>query len=531
MKTRRTLNNKSKYNFKFGKPYSKTKKPTRDFNFISKINKSRFILSGITIMIMVAILLTGIHYFNNRFLVVYADGEAIGYVSDQEKYYEFVKVLETAGPTSCDAMLLKEDALPKAIGTMDASTMSMMAMSSIPSINNAVKSTSVAKDNGSEEKKKTQYEITTALSLQTVWSRPKTLPELTIGSLLNSVEIQVNAAVILIDGKEVATLPTKEEAQDIVNIIVQGYTTARGGSTIVDYSIKEDLKIEYRPVVATSVMKKNDALNLLSTGYTQRKYHIVKRGDSLWSIGNDNGMTVKEVRACNPELKSAVLMLGQKIAVEPLVPFINIETKEQLTTFEYTPYKTVYEKDSSLYTWQTKTLTEGVKGKNEVVYDIVRENGKEVSRTLVSTTLISEPITKVVAKGTKIPKAQGTGKFIWPVDGGGTITSKFGWTGRRYHYGLDIGTARNTNIFAADSGVVTTATYHYLYGYYIIIDHGNGYSTLYAHNNKLLVKVGQKVSQGTIIAKSGNTGNSTGPHLHLEIRKDGKRYNPLNYYK
>lgn len=531
MKTKKTLN-KSRYNFKFGKTYSKTKRPNKkEFNFLSSIkcNKARLILSSITIMLMVAILATGVHYFNNRFLVVYADGEAIGYVTDQQKYKEYVNVLETAGPTSCDAMLLKEDALPKAM-TAEPSSMSMLAMNVAPQTKSAVKSTNEG-DISSKEKGKTQYEITTALKLQTVWKKPETVPGLTIGALLKSVEIQVNAAVILIDGKQVASLPTEKEANEIVDIIVKGYTTARGGTQIVDYSIKEDVKIEYMPVVANTVMKKIDALNLLSTGYTQRKYHIVKRGDSLWSIGNDNGMTVKEVRSCNPDLKSAVLMLGQKIAVEPIVPFINVQTKEQLTTFEYVPYKTVYQNDSSLYTWQTKTLTEGVRGKNEVVYDIVRENGSEVAREQVSSKVVSEPVTEVVAKGTKIPKAQGTGSFIWPVDGGGTITCKFGWTGRRYHYGLDIGTARNTNIFAADSGVVTTSTYHYLYGYYIIIDHGNGYSTLYAHNNKLLVKVGTKVSQGDVIAKSGNTGNSTGPHLHLEIRKNGKRYNPLNYYK
>jgi murein DD-endopeptidase MepM/ murein hydrolase activator NlpD len=87
-----------------------------------------------------------------------------------------------------------------------------------------------------------------------------------------------------------------------------------------------------------------------------------------------------------------------------------------------------------------------------------------------------------------------------------------------------------TSVCAAASGTVIVAkNLNYSYGHYLIIDHGNGLSTLYAHNTTLLVSVGDTVSKGQVIAKSGSTGNSTGPHCHFEVRVNGTRVNPMNY--
>ena len=102
-----------------------------------------------------------------------------------------------------------------------------------------------------------------------------------------------------------------------------------------------------------------------------------------------------------------------------------------------------------------------------------------------------------------------------------------------FHTGIDIGAAYGTNILAANSGKVITAAYHWAYGYYVMIDHGGGIVTLYAHSSKLLVTVGQMVSRGQVIALVGSTGMSTGAHLHFEVRTNRNgtvtRQNPLNY--
>lgn len=114
----------------------------------------------------------------------------------------------------------------------------------------------------------------------------------------------------------------------------------------------------------------------------------------------------------------------------------------------------------------------------------------------------------------------------------GRITSKYGWRknpfgrGTEFHYGLDIANNYNTVIKAAGKGVVTFAGYTSGYGRIVIISHGFGYESVYGHNKKLYVKVGDKVEKGEKIAAMGNTGRSTGTHLHFEVRYYGKRVNP-----
>ena len=120
--------------------------------------------------------------------------------------------------------------------------------------------------------------------------------------------------------------------------------------------------------------------------------------------------------------------------------------------------------------------------------------------------------------------------LIRPVSG--TITSRFGAVSSRRvskHTGLDIAAPTGTKIKAAAGGTVTFSGYKGSYGYMTVINHGNGIETYYAHCSKLYVSAGQQVNQGQVIAAVGNTGNSTGPHLHLEIRVNGVAYNPQNY--
>ena len=111
----------------------------------------------------------------------------------------------------------------------------------------------------------------------------------------------------------------------------------------------------------------------------------------------------------------------------------------------------------------------------------------------------------------------------------GMISCRFGNQGSYFHTGLDIATAHGTPIKAAADGTVTFAGYHYSYGNLLIVTHANGIQTYYAHCSQLYVSEGAWVSQGQVIAAIGSTGNSTGPHLHLEVRVNGTAQNPQNY--
>ena len=129
----------------------------------------------------------------------------------------------------------------------------------------------------------------------------------------------------------------------------------------------------------------------------------------------------------------------------------------------------------------------------------------------------------------------GTGSFINPLSGSHYITSAFGWRihpifqTEKYHSGIDIAADSGTPIYATDDGTVQTAVYSSSYGNYVVINHGNGYTTLYAHMSSMAVSAGQTVSQGDVIGYVGSTGWSTGPHLHYEVTLNGTRQNPENY--
>jgi len=119
---------------------------------------------------------------------------------------------------------------------------------------------------------------------------------------------------------------------------------------------------------------------------------------------------------------------------------------------------------------------------------------------------------------------KGTGSFAWPMSG--SISQGY-WQG---HRAIDIAAPLGTSVVASDAGYVAVTQWHNQgYGRMVIIDHGNGYQTLYAHLNSYSVEAGQSVARGQVIGHCGRTGNATGPHLHFEVIKGGARLNPLSF--
>ena len=133
------------------------------------------------------------------------------------------------------------------------------------------------------------------------------------------------------------------------------------------------------------------------------------------------------------------------------------------------------------------------------------------------------------AYGTPTRTAAGTSSsgFVWPVHG--VLTSSFGWRWGRMHEGIDIAVGNGTPVVASASGTVIVAGWMGGYGNLVVVDHGNGIATAYGHNTSVAVAPGQSVAQGQLIAYSGNTGNSTGPHVHFEVRVNGAAVDPLGY--
>ena len=183
--------------------------------------------------------------------------------------------------------------------------------------------------------------------------------------------------------------------------------------------------------------------------------------------------------------------------------------------------------------------------RGESLWDIARTYGVSVA-AIAETNGLERPDRIQVGQRLVVPGAQALayalqrdavvgpdGKllanFDWPVRG--RITSRFGPRWGRMHNGIDIAVPTGTPVRAAAAGRVTFSGWGGGYGYLVVIDHGQGVETRYAHNSRLAVQAGQKVKRGQVIAYSGNTGHSTGPHLHLEIRRNGQPLNPEKYLR
>ncbi len=198
--------------------------------------------------------------------------------------------------------------------------------------------------------------------------------------------------------------------------------------------------------------------------------------------------------------------------------------------------ETEYIESDELYIGETLVVSEGEDGIAENEYEVSYADGVEISRELVSSVIISSPKNRVELIGTKAyPSTEPTGAFMWPILGKFVITSPYGisreeFDNGSYHYGIDIaGVSMGDPVYAADGGTVTFAGTQGTYGLLVKIRHEDGVETYYAHMRSIDVKVGDKVYKGQKIAEIGMTGVTTGPHLHFEVRIDGKTVNPVNY--
>ncbi|MBC2724681.1 MAG: peptidoglycan DD-metalloendopeptidase family protein, partial [Desulfosporosinus sp.] len=192
----------------------------------------------------------------------------------------------------------------------------------------------------------------------------------------------------------------------------------------------------------------------------------------------------------------------------------------------------ITEQDSSLSSGQTKVKQPGSDGQKEVQYAYVQKNGKIVSQTVKDEKVLKEAVSQVIKKGPQrvtVAYSRGSGStasgLSWPLRRG--ITSYYGYRGSDIHTGIDIDGDQGEPYVAAGAGKVVSAGWAGNYGRTIVIDHGNGVMTRYAHSTKLLVSVGESVSKGQRIGLVGSTGRSTGSHLHFEVIINGSTVNPL----
>jgi len=341
----------------------------------------------------------------------------------------------------------------------------------------------------------------------------------------------VRAYEIVVNGHVLAHFKTEEECQSVLDELVSTYTE-NTDSKILDWYYSEQVEIVKGFQAITEFNGYDDSENMLSyivKGTKEEKTHVVQKGENYWVIAQYYGINPSDLEAANPNVKPETLQIGQKISLIVPKPLISVCTVEEAEYIDNIPFEVAYEDTANLYKDESSVKVKGVAGERAVIASLTKENGREISRTILEETVLSEPTTKVVYRGTKDPPPKmGTGVLKKPTSRG-SVTSEFGYRWNARHEGIDIGLPVGSEVRAADGGIVTFAGYSSSYGYYVKIDHGGNMMTLYAHNSRLVVSKGDKVYQGQLISYSGNTGRSTGPHLHFEVRKNGTPVNPRNY--
>ncbi len=267
-----------------------------------------------------------------------------------------------------------------------------------------------------------------------------------------------------------------------------------------------------------------EAIDLVTKDTEKNQIYEVQPGDSLSVIANGHGLYVREVLALNEGLtESTVLRVGDEIIITVPEPELSVTTVEE-TTYEEDYFAEVqYVDNDDWYTTQTKVLQEPVAGHHEVTALVTEKNGREENREIIAETIMKEPVPEIIERGTKIPPT-----YVKPISGG-RFTSGFKWRWGRQHKGVDWACPVGTAIMASCGGTVTQAGWLGGYGYCVTLRHPDGRQTRYGHMSRVLVSVGQSVKQGQKIGLSGNTGRSTGPHLHFEILINGSQVNPLKY--
>ena len=346
--------------------------------------------------------------------------------------------------------------------------------------------------------------------------------------LFDQIGEVMKSYVLTVDGQFIGAAEDRTALDGLLSELSAPYVTEHTVST--DFVENLHITREYTPSdVEQDVADMKAVLTANTSGQTT---YEIQKGDTFMQLAMDNGMTMEELTALNPEVNINKLMVGQILNVKEEVPFLSVKTVDAVTYDEAIDCTVREVKDDSMYQGDTKVLDAGVPGVQTVTAEVTYVNGRERERNVTSTSVVRDATEKVIAVGTKPrPTWMPNGYFIWPVYG--RVTSSFGYRSifgtYSYHSGLDIAVPYGTSVKAADGGTVTFSGYKGSYGYLVIIDHGNGKQTYYGHNSSLNVSAGDKVYQGQVIAKAGSTGRSTGSHCHFEVKINGTSVNPRAY--
>lgn len=362
----------------------------------------------------------------------------------------------------------------------------------------------------------------------------KSSVELTDAIIENSKADMVQATGLYIDDKLIGVVRDFSRIQRALNQMLDTYKTNQADER-VDFT----KKVESEPglYLASNLVEEASILELITSETEGNVFYTVKEGDVPSTIAQNYGMSTDELVALNPGILEK-LMVGQSVLVNKSKPYLPVMCIRTETYSVETSFNTTYTTTDQAYEGEVRTVTAGKKGENSVTAEVAYVDNVEVERTVLSTVVITEPVDAVLARGTKVMQKAEIAQGANTANSGmiNPILQRVPYLSQPYkgtaHNGIDIafrGNGYGCPIVSVLPGTVTYAGWRGTYGNLVVINHGNGYETWYAHCSKLYVSTGQQVTQGESIAAVGNTGRSFGNHLHFRVIANGVQVNPLNY--
>lgn len=362
------------------------------------------------------------------------------------------------------------------------------------------------------------------------------------------------ACGIYIDGKFLCAVKNESDASSVFNSIIDPVKEKSDSNSIVAFVEEIDYVQGLYPSDEKTVWDSKKLKKTLLNPKSNAEYYKTKKGDTASSVAKENGLSFIQLRELNPDVDfSKKLRKNTSLLVKAQSDYVKIKVMKTNVTKKLIGYEKETRESSSMLKGTKKISQNGSYGEKLVTTLVTYINGERTYSTVVSEKQTKAPVNEITLVGTKSPYSGYYGSsdsssysysssgFIWPTRGAYSLSSGYGYrsasiSGWGYHGGLDIirggGSSAGTPVIASASGTVVTAYAGSTgYGNTVVIDHGNGYQTRYAHMmwGSITVSVGQHVYQGQQIGQIGSTGNSTGPHLHFEILRYGSKVNPLPY--
>lgn len=292
---------------------------------------------------------------------------------------------------------------------------------------------------------------------------------------------------------------------------------------VTEISFEQEVTVSTTLADRASVVGVNEAFEAITKEQDENIVYYVQSGDTLSGIAQKYSLELDEIYELNPSVsEDSVIVPGDEIIITVPRSEITVITTKRETYEEDYQAQPQYVDDDTAYRGTNTVVSEGTTGHRKVTAEVTYVNGRQLEVQAVEETIITESQPQVISVGTLTPP-----DYLKPVTG--TFSSGYGERNGSFHKGVDWLAPQGTAVHAAAEGKVTRAGWYSNYGYCVDIVHADGMITRYAHLDSISVSVGQAVSQGQLIAYSGNTGDSSAPHLHFEMWNHGSTVNPLNY--